>query len=218
MAEPYSGPKHLFRSQQGVPNIERFSISGLEHILRTAGFQLDADVDDPSTHRMFYDWPEHKTENWLSEADRHDWNPNQGVGDPWDWQMYSDKRVGKVTEGRYVGAIQDRIAELRPPENYGEAGWPFQTESPLQYPDRVSMALASGSRSPYQLQQMQGPARYGIGGLSRGVMGGGGQTGNIWGQMGANRASSYQGQLGSPAAQQYNRVTGLYSQSGPQYG
>ena len=220
MAEPYSGPKYLFRSQQGVPNIERFSISGLEHLLRTAGFQLDADIDDPMSHKMFYGKSDSFLDSYEADAESANWNEHKSMRyslDPWDWEMYRDDRVRKVTFGRYVGAIQDRIAELTPPENYGEAGWPFQTESPLQYPDRASLAMATGSRAPYQLQ-MHGPARYATGGLSRGIMGGGGQTGNLWGMVGANRAGAYQGQLGSPSAQPYNRVTGLYSQSGPQFG
>jgi len=197
MAENWGSIKHLFRTSQGIPNINRFSIEGLEGLLRRSGFDNDVAVGDDLPIPMGYGGP---------------------GGDPWQKLLYSDKRVGAITYERFVDTIQGRIAELRPTLPLDEPGWPFQTENPIQYPDRVSMALATGSRSPYRMQQAQGPARFGLGGLGRGMMGGGGQTGNIWGMMGTNRASAFQsGQGGGQSPQPYNRVIGAYSQSGPQY-
>lgn len=197
--DPRGGPKYLFRSQQGVPNIERFSVEGLEGLLKGLGPVLPDIYGDEL--RLPY-----------PESTMHG-------GDPWEAVMLQDSRVGNVTYRRYVDAIRNRIDELQGNEFNQELGWPFQTEAPIQYPDRASMALASGGQAPYQLQQMQGPAYYGVGGIGRSMSGGGSQTGNVWGMMGTNRGSAYQGQMISPSSQSYSRVTGAYSlgsQSGPQ--
>ena len=82
------------------------------------------------------------------------------------------------------------------------------------YPQRISPM-----QSPYRFQQEMGPAYFGIGGLQgRKKKQQRSATGNFWNQIGGGQGAAYQGQLAPMVNQGYQRVTGLFSQGGSQFG